>query len=73
MQKSEWGAERNGELPYLLIPDKTTTMVPELAVEDLPLDRTAALVSEFAVKYLPFGKHSHDAEPIGSESDSWLI
>ena len=50
MLKREWGAESNGKLPYLFIPSKTATLVPEYAVEDLPLDRTAALVPEFTVK-----------------------
>ena len=44
MLKREWGAERNGKLPYLFIPSKIATLVPESAVEDLPLCRTAALV-----------------------------
>ena len=35
------------------IPSKTATLVPEFAVEDLPLDRTATLVPEFAVENLP--------------------
>ena len=30
----EWGAERNGKLPYLFISSKTATMVPDFAVED---------------------------------------
>ena len=34
----------------------TATLVPEFAVEDLPLGRTAALVPEFAVKDLPLGR-----------------
>ena len=34
----------------------TATLVPEFAVEDLPLDRTATLVSAFAVKDLPLGR-----------------
>ena len=49
-------AESNGKLPHLFIPSKTTTMVPEFAVEDLPLGRTAALVPEFAVKDLLLGR-----------------
>ena len=53
MLKREWGTERNGKLPHLFIPSKSTTLVPEFAVEDLPLGRTAALVAEFAVKHLP--------------------
>ena len=53
MLKREWTTEINGKLPQLFIPSKTATLVPEFAVEDLPLDRTAALVPEFAVKDLP--------------------
>ena len=48
MLKREWGAESNVKLPHLFISSKTPTLVPEFAVEDLPLDRTAALVPEFA-------------------------
>ena len=44
MLKSEWGVENNGKLPHLFIPSKTTTLVSEFVVEDLPLGRTAALV-----------------------------
>ena len=50
MLKTEWGAESNGKLPHLFIPNKTAALVPEFAVEDLPLDITATLVPEFAVK-----------------------
>ena len=49
MLKREWGAESSGKLPNLFIISKTATLVPEFAVEDLPLDRTAILVPEFAV------------------------
>ena len=49
-------AESNGKLPHLFIPSKTSTLIPEFAVEDLPLGRTAALVPEFAVKHLPLGR-----------------
>ena len=56
MLKREWGAESNGKLPHLFIPSKTATLVPEFAVEDLPLSRTTALVPEFAVKDLPLGR-----------------
>ena len=35
------------------IPGKTAALVPEFAVEDLPLGRLAALVPEFVVKDLP--------------------
>ena len=51
MLKREWGAESN-----LLIPSTTVTLVPEFAVENLPLGRTAALVPEFAVKDMPLGR-----------------
>ena len=40
----------------LFIPSKTASLVPEFAVEDLPLDRTANLVPVFAVKDLPLGR-----------------
>ena len=48
--------EINEKLPHLLIPTKTANLVPEFAVEDLPLGRSAALMLEFAVKDLPFGR-----------------
>ena len=54
--KERVGVESNGKLPHLFIPSKTATLVPEFAVEHLPLGRTAALVPEFAVKYLPLGR-----------------
>ena len=56
MLKREWGAESNCKLPQLFIPSKTATLVPKLAVEDLPLGRTVALVPGFAVKDLPFSR-----------------
>ena len=55
MLKREWGAESNGKLPYLFIPSKTATLVPEFAVEYLLLDRTVTLVPAFAGKNLPLG------------------
>ena len=54
MLKREWDAESNGK--HLFIPSKTATLVPEFAMEDLPLGRIAALVPEFAVKDLPLGR-----------------
>ena len=54
--KREWGAESNGKLSHLFIPGKTATVVPEFAVEDLPLGKTAALLPEFAVKDLSLGR-----------------
>ena len=56
MLKRQWGEESNGKLPHLFIPSKTTTSVPEFAVEDLPLSRTATLAPAFAVKDLPLGR-----------------
>ena len=40
--------------------NKTSNLVPEFAVEDLPLGRTAALVPEFAVKDPHWAVHSDD-------------
>ena len=48
MLKREWDVESSGKLPHLLIPSKITTLVPEFAVEDLPLDRTTTLIPAFA-------------------------
>ena len=56
MLKREWGAESNKKLLHLFILSKTVTLVPEFAVENLPLGRTAALVPEFAVKNMPLGR-----------------
>ena len=52
MLKREWGTESNWKLPHLFIPSKTATLLPEFAVEDLPLGTTATLVPAFAVKDL---------------------
>ena len=56
MLKREWSAESNSKLQHLFIPSKTAPLVPEFAVEDLPLDRAATLVPAFAVKDLPLGR-----------------
>ena len=56
MLKREWGAESNGKVPHKFIPNKTATLVPEFAVEDLSLDRNATLVPAFAVKDLLLGR-----------------
>ena len=53
MLKRKCGTESNGKLPH---PSKTAPLVPEFAVEDLPLGRTAAFVPECAVKDLPLGR-----------------
>ena len=56
MLKREWGAGSNGKLLNLVTPCKTAILVPEFAMEDLPLGRTAAFVPEFAVKDWPLGR-----------------
>ena len=37
MLKREWGAESNGKLQQLFVPAESAALVPEFAVEDLPL------------------------------------
>ena len=44
-----------GSISHLFIPSKTETLVPEFAVEDLPLSRIVALAPEFAVKDVLLG------------------
>ena len=56
MLQREWRAESNVKLQHLFIASKTATLVPEFAVEDLPLDRTVTFVPAFALKDLPLGK-----------------
>ena len=56
MLKREGDAEINGRLPHIFIPSKTATLIPEFAMEDLPLGRNAALGPEFVVKDLPLGR-----------------
>ena len=41
------------------------TLVPEFAVEDLPLGRTAAMIPEFAVKDLPLAEHPDECLYVG--------
>ena len=60
MLKRERSVKSNGKLSHLFIPSKTATLVPELAVKDLPLDRTATLVPAFAVINLPLGRTLDD-------------
>ena len=57
-RERERGAESNGKLAHLFIPSKTATLVPEFAVEDLPLDRTATLVPGFSVMTCPWAEQS---------------
>ena len=60
MLKRERGAESNGKVPHLFIPSKTATLVPEFAMEDLPLDRSPTFVPAIAVKDLPVGQNTND-------------
>ena len=39
MLKREMCAESNRKLPHLIIPGKTADLVPEFALEDLPLSK----------------------------------
>ena len=59
MLERKWGAESNGKLPHLSIPRKTSALVPEFAVDDLPWGRTATLVPAYGVEDLPLGG-THD-------------
>ena len=49
MLKREWGAESNVKLLHLFIPSKTAALVPEFAVEDLPLAKTLMMMMSIAV------------------------
>ena len=55
-RERESGEESNRKLSHLFIPINTATLVPEFAVEELPLHRTATLVPAFAVKNLPLDR-----------------
>ena len=55
MLKRELGTESNGNIPDLFIPSKTSTLIPEFALEDLHFVRTITLDPEFAVKDMPLG------------------
>ena len=58
MLKREWGAETNGKLPHLFILSTTAALVPEFAVEDLPLIRTAAFVRDCASERPSLGQNT---------------
>ena len=55
-KEREWGAEYNRKLLHLFIPSKIAALVPEFAMEVLPLDRTATLVPAFTVEDVPLGR-----------------
>ena len=50
------GCRNQREATASIHPNKTANLVPEFAVEDLPLGRSAALMLELAVKDLPLGR-----------------
>ena len=40
MLKRDWGAESNGKVSHLFIPGKTAALIPEFAMEDLPVEHS---------------------------------
>ena len=54
--KERLGCGKQREATAPIYPCKATSLVPEFAVEDLPLDRTATLVPAYVVKDLPLGR-----------------
>ena len=60
MLKREWVRKTTGSYRTYLSLVKLQTLVPEFAVEDVPLDRIATLVSAVAVKDCSWAEHSDD-------------
>ena len=60
MLKIEWGAESNGKLPHLFIPGKTAALVPEFAVEYLPLAELKPWFLRLQLKTCPWAEQSDD-------------
>ena len=60
MLKKEGMGKTTGSYRTYVIPGKSAALVPEFAVEDLPLGRTAAYDPALAVKDLPLGTTSVD-------------
>ena len=60
MPKRGRGAESNGELPHLIIPGKTTALVPEFAVEDLPSAELQPWFLRLQWRTCPWTEHSID-------------
>ena len=56
LKRERVGCGKQQKLPHLFIPSKAATLVPEFAVENLPLGRTATFVPALAVKDLPLGR-----------------
>ena len=60
MLKREWGAESSGTLPYLWIPGKTATLVPEIAVEDVPHQNCSLGFCACSKMFRSWAEHSDD-------------
>ena len=60
MLKREWDAGSNRKLPYLFIISKIATLVPEFAVEDLPLIELQPWFLHLQQRTCPWTEHSHD-------------
>ena len=58
MLKREWGAERNGKLLHLSIPSKTAALIPEFAVEDLPLAELHPWFLRLQWRTCPWAEHT---------------
>ena len=54
--KERMGCGKQWEATSPIDPGKTAALVPEFAMEDLPLGRTAGMVPGFGVKDLPLGR-----------------
>ena len=57
MLKKEWGAESNGKIPHLFILSKTASLVPDFAVEDLPLGLNCSLSARVCSKRSSLGQN----------------
>ena len=68
MLKREWDAKNNGMLPYLIIPSKTATLVPEFAVKEFPLGRTAAMMPGLQWRTCPWAEYSDDIYKIAESN-----
>ena len=60
MLERESGVERNRKLPHLFILNKTATLVPEFAVEDLPWAELQPWFLRLQQKSCPWAEHSDD-------------
>ena len=56
LKREREGGRKQREATAPIHSSKIVTLIPESAVEDLPLNRTAALVPECEVKDLPLGR-----------------